>query len=136
MPAIMINYIKIMNIYFREGYTLVEIMIVVAILAVLSSVAIQNYIKSGKIAAKNVCISNLRQIDSAIDRWANDNNIPTGTYASTSQEDAIYSYIDKGKPECPSNGEYTIYRIGITPQVRCSREEDEEHKLIKAGKDE
>lgn len=126
----MISYIKIMTRYRSEGYTLVEMMIVVAILAVLSSVVIQNYIKSGRVSAKNICISNLKQIDSAIEQWAMANNIPPGAYPSSSQEEEIYGYIDSGRPVCPSAGEYTIYRVGIQPQVRCSREEDEDHRLF------
>jgi prepilin-type N-terminal cleavage/methylation domain-containing protein len=115
--------------YNRSAYTIVEIMIVVAILAVLTSVALPNYIKSGKTSARNVCVSNLKQIDSAIEQWAIDNNIPAGSYPSASQEDAIYGYIDSGIPKCPSGGEYTIYKVNMPAQVRCSREEDEDHKL-------
>jgi prepilin-type N-terminal cleavage/methylation domain-containing protein len=112
-----------------RAFTIVEIMIVVAILAVLLSVALPNYLKSGKTSARNVCISNLKQIDSAVEQWSIDSNIPAGTYPSASQEDSIYVYINTGMPKCPSGGEYTIYKVGVPPQVRCSREEDEGHKL-------
>ena len=52
----------------RKGYTLVEIMIVVAVIAILMSVAIPNYLTSGKVSSKNVCILNLRQIDGAMEQ--------------------------------------------------------------------
>jgi len=117
-----------MRIRGRKGYTLVEIMIVVAVLAILMSVAIPNYLKSGRIASKNTCMSNLKQIDGAMEQWAMDNNMPAGTVPGPSQEDRIYLYIDGGKPECPSGGEYTLHAVGSGLQVTCSRE-DEGHRL-------
>jgi len=118
-----------MIIFSRRAYTLVEIMIVVAILAVLTSVALSNYLSSGKISARVVCINNLKQIDGAVEQWALDNNIPTGTVPNSGQKDEVYSYIEGGRPKCPVGGEYTIYGVGARPQVKCSREEDEGHKL-------
>lgn len=112
----------------RKGYTLVEIMIVVAVLAILMSVAIPNYLKSGKTTSRNTCVSNLRQIDGAMEQWAMYNNIPAGTIPSPSQEDDIYNYVDGGKPFCPAHGEYSLHSIGSHPQVTCSCE-DEGHKL-------
>lgn len=108
---------------------MVEIMVVVAIIATLSSVAAQNYLRTGRVSSRNICISNLKQIDAAIDRWAVDNNIMDGTIPGAQQENDIYNYIRGGKPQCPAKGEYTIYRVGEKPQVRCSRESDEGHKL-------
>ena len=112
----------------RRGYTLVEIMIVVAVIAILMSVAVPNYFKSGKTTSKNTCISNLRQIDGAMEQWAMDNNMSEGSIPSLSQEESIYNYVDGGKPVCPSGGEYTIHAVNSRPQVTCSRE-DEGHKL-------
>jgi len=111
-----------------KGFTLVEIMIVVAVIAILLSVAVPNYYKSGKTASRNACIANLRQIDGAMELWAINNNIPTGAVPGSSQEEEIYNYIDGGKPECPSDGEYSIHAISVYPQVTCSREE-EKHRL-------
>ncbi len=117
-----------MLIFLTKAYTLVEIMIVVAVIAILLSVALPNYLKSGITTAKTVCINNLKKIDSAMEQWAIEHNIPAGTLPSAQQEEEIYGYIDSGKPSCPSHGAYTIYRLGDKPQVRCSREE-EGHKL-------
>lgn len=112
----------------RKGYTLVEIMIVVAILAVLLSVAIPNYLKSGKNTSKNSCIVNLRQIDSAMEQWAIENNIVAGTVLGAMEESEVYAYVDGGMPSCPSGGEYSLHAVGSRPQVTCSRE-DEGHIL-------
>ena len=82
----------------KKGFTLVEIMIVVAIIAILAAVAIPNFIKYRKTAQMNACISNLKQIQAAVEQCklagksVNDANI----YGTT-------GYI-KVKPACPATG--------------------------------
>src|SRR5213078_609354 len=65
-----------MNIKFsrKAAFTLVEIMIVVAIIGLLAGIAIPNFIKARETARKNACINNLRLIDAAIQQWALENN--------------------------------------------------------------
>jgi prepilin-type N-terminal cleavage/methylation domain-containing protein len=115
--------------FHHKAYTLVEMMIVVAIIAVILSLALPNYLKTGKASAKNACINNLKQIDGAMEQWAIDKNIEDGITPTAEQEEEIYGYIDGGKPNCPSKGIYTIYAVGSKPQVRCSKDQSEGHKL-------
>lgn len=109
----------------RSGFTLVEIVIVVAIIAIALSIAIPNYIAISQTTKRTVCINNLKKIIGSVEQYAMENNVDAGTKLSPSQEDEVYSkYLRGGVPTCPSGGQYTIETIGSNPQVRCTKEDD------------
>ena len=118
-----------MHLSRRSGFTLIEIMIVVAIIAVVLSIAIPNLFHADTVSKRTASINNLVKITAAVEQWAIDNNIPTGTNITSQQEEDIYNnYLRGGKPQCPSGGEYVINPVGANPQVQCT-DEAEGHKI-------
>lgn len=104
------------------GYTIIELLIAVTIIALLSLMALPNFYKTRIGTRKSVCISNLRQLDAAVDRWVFENDINEGYEVTLEDEKQIYSYLRSGLPECPAGGTYTITTIGSYPQVTCNIE--------------
>jgi len=105
----------------RAGFTLVEIMIVVAIIGMLATLAIPNFMKARTTAQKNACISNLRQIDGAIQTWAMEMRKDAGNPVTYTD---ISSYL-KNAVVCPSGGttfedSYTITSVDAAPT--CQRQ--------------
>ncbi len=109
-----------MNIKSQTGFTIIELLIVLTVISIILAIAIPNYSRSREESRKNSCIANLRQINSAIDQWAIENKIPTGTVPSDSDEEGIYSYLKGSRPRCPGGGTYTTHAVGDAEQVTCS----------------
>ncbi len=74
----------------RSGFTLVEIMIVVAIIALLASVAVPSFLRARKRSQATTIKNDLRVIDSAVDQYAIENNKGTGILP-TGPQIAVYT---------------------------------------------
>lgn len=64
----------------RHGFTLVEIMIVVAIIALLASIAVPNFLRARKRSQATRILEDLRLLDNATDEYAMENNKTTGMH--------------------------------------------------------
>ncbi len=96
----------------NKGFTLVEILITMAIIALIASIAIPNYLRVQAMAKTNACIHNLKTMDEAKDMWAlmeGKNSSDTPTW-----DNLITEYIKK-TPACPSGGTYTINPVDTYP---------------------
>ena len=107
----------------KSGFTLVEIMIVVAIIGLLAAIAIPNFVRARTTAQMNACINNLRQIDGAKQQWALESKA-SGTTAPT--EANIGPYLGRSGSTtnvlCPASGavtgfasSYSINALDVAP---------------------
>jgi prepilin-type N-terminal cleavage/methylation domain-containing protein len=97
----------------RSGFTLPEIMLVVAIIAFVASIAIPNFMKARTNAQKTCCIANMKQIVTAVQQWALENKQPEDAAVATSD---ILEYL-KGSamPTCPTAGTYVTSVVSAAP---------------------
>jgi prepilin-type N-terminal cleavage/methylation domain-containing protein len=108
----------------NSGFTLVEIMIVVAIIGLLAAIAIPNFVKARTTSQQNACINNLRLVDAAKQQWALEQRKQSTDSPAASGTD-LQPYLGRGVngelPSCPvdpANGfqtSYTVNTVGTKP---------------------
>jgi prepilin-type N-terminal cleavage/methylation domain-containing protein len=85
----------------RGGFTLVEIMIVVAIIALLAAIAVPNFLRARKRSQASRVLQDMRMIDSAIDQYAIETNKSTGNAVNWTD---IKAYLKTGSKLYNSGG--------------------------------
>ncbi len=96
----------------KSGFTLLEILVVLSILALLVVIAVPSYIKTQREVERITCISNLKQIEEALERFAASAKLSPGDTVCFS--DIVPDFI-KLRPQCPSQGTYSLNTIGEKP---------------------
>ena len=96
----------------KKGFTLVEIMIVVAIIGLLTAIAIPAFIQYRNDTRAGLCANNLRLIEHAKGVYAVKENLAAGAAVVNADVD---SYIKGGAPACPDAGAYTYDVVDTDP---------------------
>lgn len=114
----------------RRGFTLVEIMIVILIIGMLLTIAIPGFMRARAGAQARTCGNNLKQIVSAKERWAMDNQRGANDEPALDDLWGPGKFI-KDKPRCPSDGVYTVNPLHTEPtcSVGGTRGEFDAHVL-------
>ena len=104
----------------RGGFTLVEIMIVVAIIALLAAIAVPNFLRASKRSQATRILEDLRIIDSAIDQYAIETNKGSGDTIGWAD---IQKYLKNGSVLYNSGGNdmlggtYVGYSVDTVPKL-------------------
>jgi prepilin-type N-terminal cleavage/methylation domain-containing protein len=109
-----------------RGFTLVEIMVVVAIIGILSTIAVIGVKAAIDSSRKTACEAQCKNLDTAILAWMTDKKKDWG--AEVALEDLV-KYYDDDLPECPSGGDYILSSVKgekCTCSIHVKEEETEE----------
>lgn len=110
----------------KQGFTLVEIMIVVMIIGLLAAIALPSFEEARAASQQNACINNLRQIEGSKSQVAIRDGRSTG-FAVTSAD--VNGLLD-GSLDCPGGGTYTYGAIGTVATCTLASDANNPHALV------
>ena len=95
---------------YRAAFTLIEIMVVVAIIGLLASIAVPHIGNAIKKAQKQACALNRKNIDGAKLQWSVENHEPATATPTDADLFGENAYIEH-KPGCPMGGAYSLNAV-------------------------
>lgn len=106
----------------KLGFTLVEVMIVVAIVGLLAGIAIPNFLKQRRNTNAKACVNNLRVIDHAVQQWALETK-KTGTDLTpdplTDPTSELPKYLKSAWSVCPTNNKEYLGGFQVSANPTC-----------------
>ncbi|MGC8862362.1 MAG: competence type IV pilus major pilin ComGC [Armatimonadota bacterium] len=96
----------------RSGFTLIELMVVILVIVALLGIALPNWMKARESARTQSCLTNLRHISTAKERYAMEQKKAAGDPVALA--DLVPDFI-RNQPTCPAGGTYDPKPVGVEP---------------------
>ena len=107
----------------EQGFSLVEVMVVVGILGLLMAVAMPNFLRSRREARARACVANLKQIESAKERWCISSQ--AGMDTDVFMTDIVPDFL-RMTPSCSADGTYSVGTMAEDPTCSVGTNESDD----------